>query len=101
MTSIGSWAFGSCSSLTSITIPESVTSIGYAAFDNCRSLTSITIPESVTSIGECAFASCFSLTSITYNGTQSQWNKISKASSWKNNSAIKTITCTDGVIQIN
>ena len=101
VTSIGSWAFGSCSSLTSITIPESVTSIGYAAFDNCRSLTSITIPESVTSIGECAFASCFSLTSITYNGTQSQWNKISKASSWKNNSAIKTITCTDGVIQIN
>ena len=81
-------------------IPNSVTSIGDWEFYICSSLTNITIPESVTSIGECAFASCFSLTSITYNGTQSQWNKISKASSWKNNSAIKTITCTDGVITL-
>ena len=69
-----------------IVIPESIT------YENSK--------YSVTSIGECAFASCFSLTSITYNGTQSQWNKISKASSWKNNSAIKTITCTDGVITL-
>lgn len=33
-----------------------VTSIGYSAFDNCPSLTSVTIPNSVTSIGSCAFA---------------------------------------------
>ena len=101
VTSIGSFAFSSCSSLTSITIPESVTSIGDRAFCDCRSLTNITIPESATSIGNYAFGNCSSLTSITYNGTQSQWNKISKDSSWKYNSAIKTITCTDGVIQIN
>ena len=51
-------------SLTSITIPESVTSIGDRAFCNCNSLTSITIPESVTSIGDGAFWLCKSLTSI-------------------------------------
>ena len=82
-------------------IPNSVTSIVYGAFRNCSSLTNITIPDSVTSIGNYAFASCSSLTNITYNGTQSQWNSISKNSDWKYNSAIKTITCTDGVIQIN
>ena len=39
-----------CSSLTSVTIPDSVTSIGDAFYD-CASLTSVTIPDSVTSIG--------------------------------------------------
>ena len=101
VTSIEEYALYGCSSLTNITIPEGVTSIGRKTFIYCSSLTSITIPNSVTSIGYMAFYRCSSLTNITYNGTQSQWNKISKVSNWKDNSAIKTITCTDGVIQIN
>ena len=61
----GSETFYGCTSLTSITIPNSVTSIGYEAFFGCTSLTSITIPNSVTSIGNGAFHNCTSLTSIT------------------------------------
>ena len=53
-----------CYSLTSITIPNSVTSIGAGAFQYCYSLTSITIPNSITSIGNVAFSGCCSLTSI-------------------------------------
>jgi hypothetical protein len=63
--SIGTYAFNSCSSLTSVTIPNSVTSIGTYTFYNCRSLTSVTIGNSVTSIGDSAFRSCSSLTSVT------------------------------------
>ena len=65
VTSIGNSAFNNCSSLTNITIPNGVTSIGNYAFNNCSSLTNITIPNGVTSIGEGAFNSCSALTSIT------------------------------------
>ncbi len=65
VTSIGQYAFSSCTSLTSVTIPKSVTSMGDWAFYYCTSLTSVTIPSSVTSIGEGAFYDCASLTKIT------------------------------------
>ena len=65
VTSIGSYAFDDCKSLTSVTIPDSVTSIGDSAFSGCESLTSVTIPDSVTLIDNGAFFGCTSLTSVT------------------------------------
>lgn len=53
--SIGNDAFNNCISLTSITIPNSVTSIGSGAFSDCYELTEIYIPISVTFIGGYAF----------------------------------------------
>ena len=64
VTSIGEQAFYECTSLKSVTIPDSVTNIGADAFSHCTSLTSVTIPNSVTSIGVDAFALCTSLTGI-------------------------------------
>ena len=74
-------------------------SIRFGTFSSCSSLTSITIPESVTSIETWAFRYCRNLTNITYTGTQAQWKNINKEN-WKDDSAIKTITCTDGVITL-
>ena len=64
ITSIGSYAFYRCSSLSSVGIPSSVTSIGDSAFNGCSSLSSVGIPSSVTSIGSYAFSGCSSLRSI-------------------------------------
>ena len=64
-TSISDCAFRDCTSLTTVTIPDSVTSIDGSAFSGCTGLTSITIPDSVTSIGFAAFFGCTGLTSVT------------------------------------
>lgn len=64
VTSLGRLCFSGCSSLTSINIPSSVTSLGRSCFGGCSSLTSITIPSSVISLGEYCFDSCSGLTSV-------------------------------------
>ena len=55
---IAEYAFNGCSSLTSITIPNSVTSIERETFSGCSSLTSVKIGSGVTSIGNYAFDGC-------------------------------------------
>ena len=53
-----------CCSLTSVSIPNSVTSIEESAFFSCGSLISVSIPNSVTSIGENAFWDCKNLDKV-------------------------------------
>ena len=97
VTTIGNNAFSGCSSLTSVTIGNSVTSIGSSAFDGCTSLASVTIGNSVTSIGSSAFSGCTSLKSFNYCGTKSQWKAITIGSDnyYLTHAFIK---CNDGII---
>ena len=76
ITHLGKYLFCS-SSLTSISIPGSVTSIGERALAFCTGLTSVTIPNSVTSIEDNAFRGCTGLTDVYYTGTEAQWAAIS------------------------
>lgn len=64
VTSIGSYAFASCSNLVSVAIASGVTNIGDSAFSSCEGLASVQIPDSVAAIGNMAFSSCYGLESI-------------------------------------
>ena len=72
VTTIGNYAFGGCTGMTSMTIPEGVVSIGHYA--TSYTLTNITIPTSVTSIGGAIFGG--SMTDVYYAGTEAQWKAI-------------------------
>ena len=79
ITIIGDYAFSHCTSLTSVTIPDSVIKIGNGAFSDCKSLKSITIPNSVTEIGNNAFRNCKDIKvnipeSVTYIGECAFYN---------------------------
>ena len=69
VTEIRLWAFQSCDSITSISIPSSVTVIGARAFYECIALTSVNIPSSVTLIDSLTFCGCTQLNSVTFDAT--------------------------------
>ena len=83
-----------------ITFDNSVTSIGESAFDSLYSLTSVTIPNSVTSIGKMAFSNCYGLLYITYEGTQTQWNTITKGTDWNRYTPAAYVQCSDGQVTL-
>lgn len=115
---IGENAFESCSELTSIVIPNSVSSIENDAFshsglrsvmipnsvqsisdhvfDGCSSLAKVFVPNSVTSIGVGAFSGCGSLKSITLP------NSITKiaTSAFQNCASLGTIKIPEHVTAI-
>lgn len=62
---IGEGAFDECFSLESITIPAGVTTIPNMAFYMCRNLKEVQLLGAVTNIGSDAFHSCWSLESVT------------------------------------
>ena len=62
-------AFLACKSLQQVVIPTSITNIGWEAFSLCNSLQQIYIPNSVTSLGAAAFFKCASLQQISIPDT--------------------------------
>lgn len=66
ITSIGKYAFGSCSSLPMLDLSDctSLTTISDYAFNGCSSIETINLPNSLTSIGSYSFGGCTALMEI-------------------------------------
>ena len=96
VTAIGGWAFRGCTSLTSITIPDSVAYIDYESFRGCTSLTSLIIGNGVTYIDKDMFYGCTSLTSVTIgNGVTSIGE-----SAFRDCTSLTSVTIPDSVTSI-
>ena len=76
VTMIAERAFVSCSSLASVTIPNSVTSLGDDAFRNCTNLANVAIGNSVTYIPTWTFYGCTSLTNLSVDAANSVYSSL-------------------------
>ena len=59
-------AFTGCTSLSAITLPDSVETIGDSAFSGCTSLASMVMPVSLLTIGSGSFYNCTALGSVSF-----------------------------------
>ena len=64
VTTIGDYAFNSCTELTKITFPDSLTTIKHDAFGHCTSLTEIDLKNMTTFSGSYHFQHCTSLRKV-------------------------------------
>ncbi len=69
VSTIASYAFDGCWSLTSVVLPDSIVTIERYAFRDCSSLESIDLGDGADRILEYAFLDCISLTSVDLAGT--------------------------------
>ena len=87
VTTIPDYTFWACTSLTEFVLPDGVQTIGNKAFGHCYDLQAITIPRSVKSIADDIFEGDTKITTIYYDGTESDWLKLSNG-----NSALEHLT---------
>lgn len=93
VTKISLGAFNGCTSLTKITIPNSVTLIEGNAFWGCSSLTEVILPDSINQITSSTFRNCSSLSTINLPNTI---NNIGGSAFW-GCSNLKTINLPEGI----
>ena len=82
-------AFENCSTLTSITIPDSVTAMYSYTFYECTNLQSVTLSNNLQLIGEMSFYNCKSLTEVTIPASV----KTIEGAAFYDCSNLTTVTC--------
>ena len=92
---IGEFAFGKLTKLSSVTFPASLETIGRYAFYGCKSLTAFNAPSSLKTIGEYAFNGCESIT--VFNAPSSL--KTIEYGAFAN-SGLETVTLNEGLESI-
>ncbi|MEG0076889.1 MAG: leucine-rich repeat protein [Erysipelotrichaceae bacterium] len=97
VTGIGYGAFAHNTTITSVTIPESVIIIDKYAFNNCSNLASITFSEGLTKINEQAFSYCKNITELNLPNSLIEIGN----SAFRDNTSLVTVNFGDKIETIN
>ena len=96
VTAIDNGAFKDCSSITGITLPNTIVRLGDQCFAGCGSITTITIPNGITTWGEYCFSGCTSLKEINFeDGLESLGDRT-----FYGCSSLKSVTIPDCITTI-
>lgn len=90
--------FSRCKNLKKVTIPENFTKIEAGAFYMCPDLVEVILPKSVKSFGKGVFGLCEQEITFRFDGTKTEWERISKPSNWASDVDCYII-CSDGSIR--
>ena len=85
-----SYAFLDCYELMNVFIPDGTVKISGHTFQFCNKMTSIFIPKSVVELGPYCLYNCGTIT-INYEGSEAEWNAITKRSNWSSYTTISAI----------
>lgn len=80
--SLDSQAFAEMSFLKEITIPNKIIRLPFQAFNNDVQLETVTLPRSLNIIDNSVFRNCTSLNKIIYEGSEKEWDLITKYPNW-------------------
>ena len=81
---IAAYKFQEYTNLETLQINSGVRIIGQFAFDGCTKLNTVYLPSCVTKIANGAFRNCERLHNLYFDGTDAQWNDMTRASTWNN-----------------
>lgn len=96
VSSIGTEAFYNCNSLTSVKFLGSTTTIEKSAFNKCSALSSLNLPEGLSEIESYAFAECTKISSITIPKSMKKWG----VGIFEDCTGLKSLTIAEGVTYI-
>lgn len=91
---IGEYAFAYNDTLTSITLPRSLTSISSNAFAGCDGRFTYGIDNQEYTLSD-------GLTDISFEGTRAEWIAIDKGSNWNGGVPATYVKCSDGMISVS
>lgn len=96
---VGDEAFSACTSLVSVTLPDTVETIGNWAFSLCTSMYQVNIPANAESIGKGAFVGCESLSEVNFGTDKSLLTEIGDYA-FNGCSSLVTTTLPEGLIAL-
>ena len=77
LTEIEKWAFGH-TGLKRVVLPRRLTALHHGVFGYCEALESVTLPLRLSAMEEEVFVNCTALKDIYYEGTEAQWQNLTK-----------------------